>query len=277
MKHVVAASLLLILASRPALATDDPLLSLETIRACDFSLAWQDKGSGGDNDIALYTPRVPAGYFMIGAYAQGDYHRVAQCVIAARPAPDNSATSTPLLVEPQRWQAIWFDKGTGADMDGSVWRAIPPHPDYVCTGDVGQGGYHAPRLATYRCLHKCLVEEVPVPRPIWTDSGTGARNPVSLYVLRNSKGFYAMPDRNSPGRLLDIKSNPSCSTDLESVISAPSSAGKSTAPASHGKAQKQTTPPGSSRQWVNPDEVRKQPAGQAPRTNKEWVNPDEVY
>jgi len=232
-------------------------LSLDTMEVCDFSLAYMDKGSGGRDDVAIYTPNIPAEYFMIGAYAQGDYYKTSQCVIAVKPSTPKTSQDVPLLMKPENWQAIWLDKGTGANMDGSIWHAMSPHADYVCIGSVGQSGYHPPRLPRYRCLHKCLVEEVPVPDLLWSDIGTGAKQPVSLYKLQSSKSFYAQPDRNRPLRLFDLKTTPVCTGTLDTVIIEPET--------SH------PVPLSGSKEWINPDELQKQPP---PRSDKEWVNPD---
>lgn len=232
-------------------------LSVDTVEVCDYSLAYMDKGSGGRDDLAIYTPKIPAEYYMIGAYAQGDYHKTRQCVIAVKPSTLKNNQDVPLLIKPENWRAIWLDKGSGANMDGSIWHALPPHPDYVCIGSVGQTGYNPPRLPRYRCLHKCLVEEVPVPGFLWSDIGTGAIRPVSLYKLRNTKSFYAQPDRNKPPRLFDLKTDPVCTGTLDPVIIGP----EASAPA----------PVNRNRGWVNPDEMQKQPP---PRKGKEWVNPD---
>ncbi|MCG8325125.1 MAG: Vps62-related protein [Thiotrichales bacterium] len=268
---------LLIFSVMSAHAEEKNLSSLETKKVCEFSLAWRDKGSGGKDDVALYTPRLPADYFMIGGYAQGNYNNVSQCVMAVRPSPGADKQETPLLIKPGKWQAIWLDKGTGANMDGSVWRAVSPHPDYVCIGDVGQTGYNAPRLPYYRCLHKCLVEEVPVSNYLWSDIGTGARKPVSIYTLRNSKGFFAQKNRNKPAQLFDIKYIPACSDDLDKVVTEPAPVSE-TGEWENPDAAGEPPAPQKSPDWVNPDEVKNRPAPPPrKRTNKEWVNPDEVY
>ncbi|MDX1519345.1 MAG: Vps62-related protein [Gammaproteobacteria bacterium] len=270
LKHALLVFLLFSALSTPIRADENTPWSLETTRACKYRLAWHDRGSGGDNDLSVYTPVVPAGFYMISGYAQGDYDAPRQCVTAVRPSPTNPDTGAPLLVSPSRWQLIWMDKGTGANMDGSIWQAVPPHDDYACIGHVGQTGYQPPKISSYRCLHKCLLQGTPVPEALWTDRGTGANKPVSVYRLQNSKGFIARPDRSAPPGLADIGTTASC-VRMESVISTPAPQKDSKQWAEPDESRKPSAQQ-KRREWVDPDKVQKQP-----RKNNEWKNPDELY
>ena len=141
-------------------AAEEKLPSLDIMQVCEFTLAYTDKGSGGEKDVAIYTPRVPNNYFMIGGYAQGNYTKPNQCVIAVKPSTLSSDQPAPLLIEPANWRLIWADNGSGAKMDGSIWQAVSPDANYICVGSVGQTGYNKPRIPNYRCLHKCLLQGI---------------------------------------------------------------------------------------------------------------------
>ncbi len=141
------------------LGAEQDSVSLELIQVCHFELAYRDKGSGGDQNVAIYRPTVPFGYYIIGDYAQGDYQKISACTLAVKPASSESAG---LLIAPGHWELVWTDKGSGAHMDGSVWHPVSPDKNYVCIGSVGQTGYNKPSLQNYRCVHQCLVENVPV-------------------------------------------------------------------------------------------------------------------
>ena len=173
----------------PAIHAEETTMALDTARICDYTPVYDDKGSGGDQDVAFYTPQVPTGYFLIGGYAQGDYDKPGSCVLAVKPSTASNAKAGDLLVPPARWQLVWTDKGSGAIKDGSVWHPVPPNDNYVCIGSVGQTGYDNPSLPNYRCVHKCLVENVTVANYLWSDKGTGAENRISIYKLANSDLF----------------------------------------------------------------------------------------
>lgn len=254
------------------LAAEKQIITLEIRNVCQFNLAYQDKGSDGDKDIAIYTPRVPNDFFMIGGYAQGNYDNPNQCVVTVRP----DSQSSPLLIAPANWRLVWADKGSGAHMDGSIWQPVSSNPDYLCIGSVGQTGYRVPNITNYRCLHKCLLQTVNVPAYIWSDRGTNADKPVSMYKLASSNSFIARSDRNAPSLMLDILPVLACTSDLQPVsdTSAPDRPVQS-APPSLPPAPPPPQVRPKSNEWVNPDEVhQKRPSSRPP--NSEWVNPDNL-
>ena len=183
-------------------------LGLEVRRICQYKLAYEDKGSGGDQDVTFYNPVVPPDYYIIGAFAQGNYWDPADCITAVK--PDNNSQSNQLLKPPAGWQLIWTDKNSGARMNGSIWRPVAPDKDYVCLGSVAKQGYGNPDLPNYTCVHHCLVEALPAANYIWSDKGTGAKQNVSIYKLHNSNSFYAQSGYNRPDGLLDLKGDPTC-------------------------------------------------------------------
>ena len=229
----------------PGINAEEATLALDTTRVCTYTLAYEDKGSGGDHDITIYTPRVPAGYYIIGGYAQGDYNNPGDCVLTVKPSSASPGKAGELLAAPAGWQLVWSDKGSGANMDGSVWHAVPPDNNYVCVGSVGQSGYNSPSIPNYRCLHKCLVENVKVANALWSDQGTGAESRVSLYKLSNSGVLYAKPDRKQPLTLVDLKTKPACYGDIDTMTVAPAES-TTVKPA-------EAAPPPQKNEWVNPD------------------------
>jgi hypothetical protein len=235
--------LLTLLLFLPGLHAAETTLSLDTARVCNYTLAYEDKGSGGDQDVSIYTPKVPTGYYIIGGYAQGDYDRPSGCVLAAKPSSSSTGKAGELLVQPATWQLVWADKGTGAIMDGSVWHPVPPNSNYVCIGSVGQTGYGKPAIPNYRCLHKCLVENVNAANYLWSDKGTGSDNKISMYKLSNSGLFYAIPDRKKPFTLVDLKAKPACYGDIDTM---------SVMPVEETTVKPVEAPP-KKNEWVNPD------------------------
>ncbi len=190
----------------PAIAAARPF---EFKYVCDFEPRYNDKGSGGKLDLATFAPRVPPGYMAVGGFAHGSRDRPDGCVTVVR-AAGTSVQGHRLVAPPLGWREVWTDKGSGARMDGSIWSARPPGPDYVCLGSVGQKGYGQPAVANYACVHRCLVTSVPVTEPIWTDEGTGAKRQVSVYRLHFSNTFVAFPNRERPANLMDLNPYASC-------------------------------------------------------------------
>ena len=186
------------------------VMGVEANWFCDLEQGYNDKGSGGAQDVRFFQPVLPPGYSMLGGYAQGNHDSPSGCVLAVRPRND---ASNALLQPAVNWQQIWTDKNSGSNMDGSIWHPQAASPDYVCLGSVATQGYNRPNLPNYTCVHKCLVEEVPVAGYIWSDAGTGASQNVAVYELHNSNSFYAIPSYNPPRTLLDIRRNTVCRFD----------------------------------------------------------------
>ncbi len=182
-------------------------LALQAVRVCDYQKTYSDKGSGGKIDGSFYFPVLPSGYAMIGAYAQGNYHKPSDCVMAVKPGNQESLA---LLQLPGKWERVWKDKGSGANKDGSIWQASPQSSEYVCLGHVAIEGYKQPNLSNYVCVHRCLVESIPATSPVWSTKGTGANQKTYVYKLHNSNSFYVRPDKIRPASLLDLKGDMSC-------------------------------------------------------------------
>lgn len=177
---------------------------LEVAYSCDLRATWNDQGSGGSRDVALYEPSALKGYSIVGGYAQGNFQPPYGCVAVVR------ASNQDLLAAPIKWKRVWADKGSGARLDGSVWQAVPPSPDYVCIGALGVEGYNAPKVHNYACVHRCLVKEVGASNPVWTDDKTGAKSKVSIYSLPSSNVLVAFPSRQGPKRLRDLNPVAAC-------------------------------------------------------------------
>ena len=196
----------------PQATADQPVLlsgelGLEVNWVCEMEPAYNDKGTGGAQDVQFFQPLLPPGYGMLGGYAQGNHHGASGCLLAVRPVND---ASNALLQPASTWRQIWTDENSGGTLDGSIWHAQAASPDYVCLGSIAKQGYSQPNLANYACVHQCLVEEIQVAGYIWSDAGTGASQDVSIYRLHNSNGFYAVSTHDAPRTLLDIRRNTVC-------------------------------------------------------------------
>lgn len=190
-------------AAAPAPAVMAGIAPVEYRYACNQLLRWQDKGSGGLRDLALFQAEAEPGFFIVGGHAQSNYDRADDCALTLR--GDGN-----LLVPPAGWDRVWRDKGTGAQMDGSIWRARSPDADHVCLGDVGQAGKDQPNVAQYRCVHRCLVSAVRPAAPLWTTENTGADAPLAVFRLPHAKSFVAVQGGQAPAELLDLNPNATC-------------------------------------------------------------------
>ena len=172
--------------------------------ACNMLLRWQDEGSGGKRNVALFQAEPEPGFYLIGGHGQSNYDRPDDCALTLRAGEGN------LLVPPAGWDRIWSDRGTGSRMEGSIWRARSPDADHVCLGDMGQTGQDQPTVQQYRCVHRCLVTSQRLAAPLWTTTDTGADTPFSIYRLPHAKSFVAAPKHPDLTEVLDLNPSPNC-------------------------------------------------------------------
>ena len=152
---------------------------LDIQRTCALVKSWNDKRSGADLDGFFYLPVVDSSAYIIGGYGTHEKKLTAEdCMLAVGASAQ--------LVEPIAWELIWLDKGSGARLDGSMWRAVPPSEDYRCIGTVPQIDYEKPNLPNYRCVPAAFTEKVVTSTVIWTDQGSGrrSRSVCSSYPIR---------------------------------------------------------------------------------------------
>ena len=171
---MAVASLILLLLQASAQAQ-----LLELAYTTQFTLAYKDSGGGGDYDGSFWEPKVPAGYKPLGQIASNDPHYRAPAGMAiVRLAGAGSA-----LAYPVDFEGIWWDKGSGAEMYGLMWRPIPP-PNYVSLGTVlGINNWDKPALTSVVCVRKDLTVEGTVGDWIYDDSGTGADQDGSAWKI----------------------------------------------------------------------------------------------
>lgn len=179
--------------AKAAVTAGQPTLLVSTTSSYGF--IYNDKGSGADMDVTIYRPNPSAGYYIIGDYAQGNYNQPSG--ISEIVSVVNDDPNYPLLKPPVGYNQVWTDKGSGGDMDGSIWYPVPPD-GYVTLGFVGQNGYDTPNIPTYRCVRKDLVEKGSVGNLIWSDKGSGADEDVSLYAVQNEPGIFVAQGNYNP-------------------------------------------------------------------------------
>lgn len=159
----------------------------------DYTALYNDKGSGADTDGGFWRPSPPDGWFFFGDYLQGNYGAPSMPSITVKVTNDD--TDNPVLKSPTSYAQIWLDKGSGADMDGSIWMPVPP-PGYVALGAVSNTGYSAPAPNKLVCMRFDLVQAGTLGQLIWSDKGSHADGDVANYAIVGLSTFYAQGNYN---------------------------------------------------------------------------------
>ena len=73
----------------------------------------------------MYMLQLGTTRFVLGHHGQANYHGAANQMLAVSTADDASA-----LAAPTGFWEVWNDKGSGADLDGTVARPICPEGMY---------------------------------------------------------------------------------------------------------------------------------------------------
>lgn len=162
----------------------------------NFQLAYNDQKSGATMDGAFWHPIAPVGFLPLGSIGVKNYSpingTIASLCVAAAPDSNNP------LVFPTDYNLIWNDKKSGATMNGSCWRPIPP-TGYVALGDVFVTGYDKPPLNYVTCVRQDLTAIATLGAEIYKDTKSGATMDIDTYQictpnsdLSNPKGFFAV-------------------------------------------------------------------------------------
>jgi Vacuolar protein sorting-associated protein 62/Insecticidal Crystal Toxin, P42 len=145
--------------------------------------SWDDRGSGANLDGAFWRPRVEnitGGWYYLGSIGRNNFNDIAGReggLVVRESSPGSGA-----LRAPTDYQLIWRDQKSGADKDGSVWRAVAP-AGYVALGDLWTGSWDKPTGAAMRCVRQDLVRRADVGGMIWWDKGSGASADVSVWTV----------------------------------------------------------------------------------------------
>jgi len=157
---------------------ETPTQELELVYIDEYELEWYDAGSEADRDGTFWKPVVPDEYYAFGHYGQGSYNPPLGPTFAVRELVPGSGA----LAAPVDYHLIWMDTGSGAYMNGSFWKPIPPE-GYVCLGTVAQNGYEEPGLDEIRCVRQDLACPGKSPAEIWDTQGSSADMPFGSWVI----------------------------------------------------------------------------------------------
>lgn len=139
-----------------------------------------DKGSHASKDVTFYRPVPPAGYFVIGDYAQGNKKDAVGSAVVVKPIDEDP--KNPLVQKPLKYERVWDSTGSRPDQPFSIWHPVPPDK-YVSVGCVATTGFQEPHIENYRCLRKDVAGEIHRGSTIWNDAGSHADTDVTLYQI----------------------------------------------------------------------------------------------
>ena len=153
---------------------------LEILTTWESKCIYTDNNSGANEDLAVFSPVIPSGYYMVGHFAQQDHSTFMKGTVPlVKPLVDGA------VKPPEHFEEVWNNKGSGGGEDVSFWRVIPP-PGYVAVGDVINLGYNSPEdlKKTYACINADLVVQGTIGPEIWNDKGSGADQDGSMWAIQ---------------------------------------------------------------------------------------------
>lgn len=93
--------------------------------------------------------------------------------------------------ETDLYELIWKDSGSGADMDGSIWRAEDYDRKFCSLGDSATGNHGKPThfaVLVHQRKHGALMHPTSFTK-IWNDGGSGAHSDVTVYKMNAHNGY----------------------------------------------------------------------------------------
>ena len=177
------------------------------VNPSSFSLVWNDRGSGADDDVAIYRMNAPSGYTCLGGVAVRSH--------SSQPDKQKYCCVKNEYVVQADTVHTWNDRGSGANNDVSLWTVIRAGGDAhgIDAGTfIGVSGYSRPSASAARLLKadgskvrdvwslptgedKPLnLYEVGQLKMIWNDAGSGANADCSIWRAESKDGYSPVGD-----------------------------------------------------------------------------------
>lgn len=131
----------------------------------EFTPLWNDQGSGSVRSASFWRP-VPSSDFLAGYFPLGDLavpghdninkRNIVAVVKEGEPPGSEALVKDKALSQPDDYELVWKDSGSGAYANGSIWRPIPPE-GYVAMGLVCGTGHDKPSRNAIRCVRADLI------------------------------------------------------------------------------------------------------------------------
>jgi len=184
-----------------------------------FEKNWNDRGSGADKDVSLWTV-IRAGGDAYGINAGSFIATIGYGQPRSPPAlllkedgvkvrdlwslPSTSTSDKPLdLHEVNSLDFVWNDAGSGADKDVSIWRATK-RAGYHSLGDIVVATHRQPKLGyLVKPTDSNDLDSIRPPvsfSKIWNDRGSGAKRDVTLWRVVCPGGYVSLGGVATDGR-----------------------------------------------------------------------------
>jgi hypothetical protein len=158
----------------------------EFVPVSDYDEVWNDSGSGAEQDVSVWRPRVPAGCHLIGMTAKNGHSRPTFSTLVIRAGGRD-------IAPPERFELVWWqERGKRRFW---CWRPIPP-AGYVSLGDVGTTSETPPSHNDVVCVAlACLSpNRQPLGGQIWNDRGGGAPKDAAFFTQPGGTGLFRCSD-----------------------------------------------------------------------------------
>ena len=179
----------------------------ECVPISEYDEVWNDSGSGAEQDVSVWRPRVPAGCHLIGMTAKNGHSRPTFSTLVIRAGGRD-------IAPPERFDLVWWqERGKRRFW---CWRPIPP-AGYVSFGDVGTTSETPPSHKDVVCVAlACLSpNRQPLGGQIWNDRGGGAPKDAAFFAQPGGTGLFRCSDdatHNKPHGVFPIPAGASTST-----------------------------------------------------------------
>ena len=158
----------------------------EFVPVSEYDEVWNDSGSGANQDVSVWRPRVPAGCHLIGMTAKNGHSRPTFSTLVIRAGGRD-------IAPPERFDLVWWqERGRRRFW---CWRPIPP-AGYVSLGDVGTTSETPPSHKDVVCVAlACLSpSRQPLGGQIWNDRGGGAPKDAAFFAQPGGTGLFRCSD-----------------------------------------------------------------------------------
>ena len=158
----------------------------EFVPVSEYDEVWNDSGSGAEQDVSVWRPRVPAGCHLIGMTAKNGHSRPTFSTLVIRAGGRD-------IAPPERFDLVWWqERGKRRFW---CWRPIPP-AGYVSLGDVGTTSETPPSHNDVVCVAlACLSpNRQPLGGQIWNDRGGGAPKDAAFFAQPGGTGLFRCSD-----------------------------------------------------------------------------------
>ena len=158
----------------------------EFVPVSEYDEVWNDSGSGAEQDVSVWRPRVPTGCHLIGMTAKNGHSRPTFSTLVIRAGGRD-------IAPPERFDLVWWqERGKRRFW---CWRPIPP-AGYVSLGDVGTTSETPPSHKDVICVAlACLSpSRQPLGGQIWNDRGGGAPKDAAFFAQPGGTGLFRCSD-----------------------------------------------------------------------------------